>query len=480
MENDFFSDFGNGKSIFCRTLKSSLSLKGFPVYSLEENDPFQFSDIEILAKQNSPCFLFIDDYELFLPLVQHYCAIAPNHLRLVLSARTAVLERTRKSLIENGLSFSEISVDQLSDLEAERLVAIFDNAGLWGEQASLPHERKIALITSKNRRQLSLTLLDQLESPQILGRVTDLLTTLLANNDHKATVFAITLLEVVGSPLRASLISEVALNDSIYSPELRLNQSFRELFHINGSSVSTKSSLFALSILRNQFSSAYAVDRLLRIVDSFERERSNIREKQLIFKNLLRFSVIERLLPEKNKKVNLVRYYEELKRHSEWLTRDPHFWLQYAMTQINFEEFSIAQKYLNQAYALARTRHNYHTAQFDTQQARMWLQMGANHEDQSEAFKLFESAHNLLRSVASDLHKFWQYARYPTFYNAQYGKLSKGNRAAFEQACKSAISDIHRAVLSNELPFLEVSRSNQIREQLVAIVDEIANSRKNG
>ena len=472
------SDFGNGKTIFLRMLKSNLASDGGSVYYSDLSDPAQFGDLEVLARSGVRAFIVIDDYEQNIDLIKSFAALSAQNLRLVVSARTNTHERHREELIESGLVFSELPVDQLSMREVNSLVDIFDNAGLWGDLASLNHARKVRELADKHHGQLCLALLGVLESPQMRGKVNGLLSPLLAVPAYKDTIFAVSLLQALAAPLSASLVSEAARNDAIYSPELRTNENFKQIFRIHEGRIATKSSLFALSILRHQFSGPYIVDHLLAVVADFSgRELSP--EKERVFKELLRFSTVERLLPEQNKKANLLRYYEELKRRAEWLIRDPHFWLQYAMTQMQFDEFSKAQKFLDQAYALAKAKHNYHTIQIDTQQARMWLEQSAAMEEggQPSAYVFFEKANSMLKAVPNDMHKFWQLSRYETVFERRYAGFTKGQKAHFEQATKNAIHDIDRAVAEGSIPLHYVGRAEAIKGSLEQVVSKILKAR---
>lgn len=470
------AEFGNGKSMFLRGLKSLLALEGAVVYTVEAESQENFADLELVAGSQDLAYLFIDNYEAHLDLVHAFGALAPSHVRLILSARTNVNERFRSKLAETGLDLAEIAVDQLSDADIESLIRIFDNAGLWGSQAHLSHQAKIKIIDSDNKRQLSLVLLSIIESPQMLARVEGLIKPLLDQKERRDTVFGIALLEILNAPLNSSLVSEVAMNDEIYSPSLRGDFCFQQLFRIRDGKVSAKSSLFAMSLIRNQFQPDYIVDRLLKIAEKFD-GREVMPEKSRIFKDLLRFSVVERILPDRTKKANLLRYYEELKRRVFWLERDPHFWLQYAMTQMQYADYPKAQKFLDQAYALARTRLNYHTVHIDTQQARMWLEQSADAEDLGVAYDFFEKANSILKGVPNDLHKFWQLRRYSAVFNRQYERFSKGQRAHFEQACKNCTADISRTIRSGLLPFAERQRAEAIHDELQQVVDKIATSR---
>lgn len=469
------SDFGNGKSMFLRELKSQLALEGADVYSVETDDDSNFADLELIVKATTPTYLFIDNYDAYLDLIRSFGALAPAHVKLVLSARATLNERNRQHLGAAHIECAELAVDELSSEDIDGLIRIFDNAGLWGSQAHLSRDAKVAHIQERGA-QLSLVLLSIIESPQMIDRVRGLLEPLVSVAEYRDTIFAISLLQVLNVPLTSALVSEVAMNDSVYTPELRSNSNFMQLFRVNAGRISARSSLFSLALIRNQFQPSYIVDQLLRIVDRFD-GRDRFPDKDRIFKDLLRFSVVERLLPDKNKKTNLLRYYEELKRHAEWLVRNPHFWLQYAMTQMQFEEYAKAQKFLDQAYALARNREDYHTVQIDTQQARMWLEQASKAEAPGAAYELFEKANILLKSVPNDMHKFWQLHRYRLVYEKQYVNFSKGQQAYFEQASKNCIADITRALSGGLLPFADVQRAEMVRRGLTESVDRIKTGR---
>lgn len=468
------SDFGNGKTIFLRMLKSELALHGFEVYSVNGNDSALFHDLEYLVSLDAKACVVIDDYEQYLDLIKAFAALSPSNLRIIASARTNTHERHREELLRSGFEFSELSIDRLSAVEIDEFIKIFDNAGLWGGLASFDRQRKADQIADKYRGQISLLLLGALESPQIRAKISAVLDPLLAVEDYRKTIFAISVLQSLNAPLSASLVSEAAFNDAIYRPGLRSDSNFTQMFRIEHGKITTKSSLFAVSILRYKFSGSYIVDNLLEIMSSFGR-REAAPEMIQVFKELLRFSNVERLLPaDATKKANLLRYYEELKRRADWLIRDPHFWLQYSMTQMQFHDYSKAQKFLDQAYSLARTKHNYHTIQFDTQQARMWLEQSSQIvNDSGSAYLFFEKASTILKSVPNDLHKFWQLSRYESVFNKQYDGFTKGQKASFEQATKNAIHDIDNSIITGSIPPHHVVTAEAIKKSLEAIVSKI-------
>ncbi|MDN7495059.1 SIR2 family protein [Burkholderia gladioli] len=398
-------EFGNGKSVFVRALRSQLARDGVRVFTADQADSHQHDDLEQIVKRDISGCLVIDSYDKNIDLLSHYAELRPSKLKLIISARTSVHERLRPVLVESGLELNEIALDDLSVDEADQFIEIMDNVGYWGEKAALPLHAKQTIVNNDHHRQLSLNLLSLLSSPQMIERVRELVSGLLVNPQYRDTVFAIALLAANDRPLTSSLISEIALNDAIYSSNLRGNESFRQIFKIEGIKVAAKSSVFAVALISQQFQAAYIVDQLLKIVSAIDDGMDELREIQ---KSLLRFSVVERFLPAKQRMQNLVRYYENLKREIPWLKGDPHFWLQYGMAHLTYKHYDKAQGYFDQAYALAEKKYNYHTDHLDTQQARLFLLQAASIEDSARSFQLFSDGHKLLRGLSDDVHKYRQ------------------------------------------------------------------------
>ena len=181
-----------------------------------------------------------------------------------------------------------------------------------------------------------------------------------------------------------------------FSSSLRSDQNFRQAYNFDGQVVRAKSSIYGLAVVRNSFPASYIVEQLLKFVASVVDDRGDPKIIQYAFKNLMRFAVVERLLPDRNKKDSLVRYYEQIKRTVPWEKTEPHYWVQYAMALLTFQEFDRAQTLLDQAYALARSRYGYHTNNIDTQQGRLYLLRCLHAQDGVAAAAFFDDAHKVL------------------------------------------------------------------------------------
>lgn len=468
------SEFGNGKSTFLRTLRTQLALKGVRVFTADEADSHQHDDLDEIVKREIEGCLIIDSYDQNIDLLRHYAELKPEHLNLVVSARTSIHERLRTWFVNHGLEMNEITLDEMSLIEIERFIEIMDNLGYWGEKAALPDHSKQSIVSYDNRKQISLNLLSILSSPQMVIRVKDLLGNLLQDPKQKDTIFAIALLSAIDRPLTFSLISEIAMNGAIYQTSLRGNESFNQIFRVKGSKVIAKSSIFAIALISQQFQSTYIVDQLLKIVVAID---DGIDELHEIQKSLLRFSVVERLLPNKQRIQNLVRYYENLKREIPWLKKDPHFWLQYGMAQLTYKYYDKAQNYFDQAYALAERKHNYHTDHLDTQQARLFLLQAISIEDQTRSFQLFSDAHKIIRSLTDDVHKYRQVELYQEVFEKKFATFSKNQKATFERSCKTTLNDLNNAITTVWFGY-QPGTVTKVKTILEKVIESIKNRAK--
>lgn len=469
-------DFGNGKSTLLKLLRALLTAEGFPVFTAEQADINQQEDLELLVRGGEKGFLLIDNYEQNFDLVSHYAELKPSKLRLIISARTNVHERLRERLLQLELNPAEVSVDELSAPEAEEFVDIIDNLGYWGDKAALAHSAKVNTVLREHSAQLSMNLLALLSSPQMVQRVRDLIHPLLSNPKYRDTVFAIAVLSANNLQLSSSLVADVAFNNEIFGSGLRDHPSFKQLFTLAGTRISTKSSIFALLLISRQFESAYITEQLLKIVASIENSRAELYEKRELQKSLLRFSVVERLLPEAQRMQNLVNYYEKLKREVAWLKSDPHYWLQYGMARLTYKDYDKAQSYFDQAYALADSKYKYHTNHIDTQQARLYLYRATTNSDPAASFAFFADANRHLSRTPDDVHKYRQVERYTEVYEQRFSSFSKANKTNFEHACKLMLRSILKTSESNEA-FAKHKVTIRALQQLQLIVTSIEASR---
>ena len=425
------SDFGNGKTVFLREMISYLTINGKRVFEFNDIDGDYSKDIEQLSSLNCELYVVIDNYEMYIEVLQNILLLNDPKIYVILSTRSSNHDQNMQ-LIDKSDQIAQVNIDLLNDHEISDLNNIVDTVGLWSERAGLPEQRRFDLIKENNKSQFSHTLLNILQAPQIRDRIANLLSGLFKKEDNKDTILAICILEIMNIPLTYNNISEIALNNSIYNTVLINNTDFKQLFPSKNNQIISKSSLFARNLLAYHFNPNSTVTKLLEIAEKFHSVRNNSEFEKKIYKSLLRFAFIERVVPLTNKRDMLIRYYEQLKSRLGGLKNTPHFWLQYAMARIALDDYNNAQNYLETAYAKAYE--DYDTAYLDAQQARLWIKISIVELDQNKSMGYFKKAHNLLCNLYDDQYKYRQVEAYLEYFDTKYTKLSKKNKANFLNA----------------------------------------------
>lgn len=426
-------DLGNGKSIVLEMLAYELTVNGFHTYILRNNDGDYVSDLDQIIKHEGTAVIIIDNCSNHPGLIKHIFEVKADNLIYVFADRNS-----NDIKFNISLDFIEHNIDLLSSDEIASAVKIIDNLSTWQKFSALSTERKKRLVYEKYDAQLSLLLLGLINSPNIKTKIKQQTDLIYSNPDHKKSVFCICICEVANVEPTSSLVSEISGTNAIYHTSLRNSPPFNQIFKVNGATIKSKSSILSLSLLNNTFSDIYVRDVLLEIVERTDSIKDQDIEIKKIFKALLRFHIVERILPKNQSALD--RYYEQLKYRCTWLMDSPHYWVQYAMCRLSFSDYNRAQNYLTNAYQKAETKKgSYHTDNIDTQQARLYLNQCLDHNNSSECYKLFDKAHALLVKLPNEGRKFRQVLLYKKVFDLKYQSFSKKNKTDFEQACKKLL-----------------------------------------
>lgn len=465
------SDFGNGKTVFLRSLSFLLAKKGLPVYFVENDDLYNNHDLEILENSGKRTYLVIDGYDKQFDFLQHFSDISPVNITLILAARTPKHDIERDRLCTLKIFPDEFTIDELGDSEINNFIAILENIGHWDNgRVTLPHHEKFNQIKFKNKAQLQQSLFSILQAPQMLTRVNEITKGLCAKKSFKDTVFAISVLSALDFPLKPSMISEVAGNNEIYSSELRNNESFKNLFRLDRGIICSRSSVFSLTLIRHHFTPTYVVDEVLAIAKRMDNEASENKQHKNILKAILRFSGVESLFPERQRINNLVRYYEEVKRRINWLKQDPHFWLQYGMALLAYDDYEKSQRMINLAYEWAEKKRNYHTLHIDMIQSRLYMEMATKNTKPAESYKLFDKSIDLLRSISDDDAKFRYLEKIGPLFFACFNHYSKANKNNFVKKCELLNSELQAYIKISQPKGSSERRLNAIKDKLDEVI----------
>lgn len=465
-----YSELGNGKTTLLSIIRTMLLIEGYRVFYVGDLEEDFIGDLDLLMNSNQQVIVIVDGIEPYLEVLTHLSYVQPENIHFLAAARTADFERIGQKLRELSLNYIPIGVDELSEEDAVSFIHIVDNLGMWGSDAGKSVQQKLKILRQDHNYQLSLALLHLFKAPQIKDRLDSLLLKLLENKNYKQIVFCICILSMLDIPAELSLIADLVGNDEIYSLDLLSNPSLKQIFKVSHNNVSSRSGLFSIFLLQTYFSPSYITKQLQGIAHRLNSYSKKDSSQDKIFKATLRFSFIERLLPGAQKRSTLLEHYENLKVSVPWLKSDPHFWLQYAMANITFKDFSKAQTFLQQAYSLAYKKQHYDTQSIDTQQARLLILKSIGEADAASAFSLFEQAHHLMIKLDENVYKFRQVPLYKDFHDAWGAKLSKKNAILFQRSCQKILSDINLAESRSIIDHTSVAQSIKAKEALSAIL----------
>jgi hypothetical protein len=461
------ADFGNGKTIFLQELMASYSIENKDIFYLKNFDSNYLTDIEKLNALNREIYLFIDGYAQCLDIFDFLSDNNFNNLKFIFSERSTVHNGLRKDILDESKSI-EVSIDRISNDEVMEFIDIIDSIGYWGEKSNYSEHKKIEII-SKNNNELSLNLLSLFDSNHIKSKLKSIVTNI-RDPEYKNTLFAICLLEAIGVEMDQSLISEVACSNKIYEDAFKYNENISQLFKFQGNELLSKSSLFSLYMLQNTFQANYTIERLIILSEKFnELQNDNFINKE-IFRYLLRFNFVQRILPKDNQNSSLIQYYEKLKNTMNWLTRDIHYWLQYGMCRIALGEYSTAQKYLDTAYSFATQRDGYDTYYIDSQQSRLYLIQAEETHIAQESYKLFEQAHYIILTLPDDGYKFKRVKSYYDIYKKHFQKFSKKNKLGFIQVCENMLDTVKNMPRDKNYESYSVNKIYDISQNYLEII----------
>ncbi|WP_427195018.1 SIR2 family protein [Morganella morganii] len=472
------SDLGNGKSVITKILMSKLTRLGYSCYYHLFND-FNFSqDIDALSQLNKKIVIFIDDYNNCVEDVSYLIENCPSNIQIVLTTRHFGYEKTKQQLLSIDMkNFMSHNIDELSDAEVDNFIDIVDNLGEWGEKSGVSRNEKLADLDESARHQLSFLLLTILKSESIKLKIKEITDVALTDKKYKDTIFAILILDIIGLKLSKPLISDVATNNEIFNSGFSENDGVRNLFNISNGMIKTKSSTLSRFLVAYMLDKKYVVNQMLVVIEHVYKINVTARDHNLseLIKSLLRFSIVEKLLPQKRHEINY--FYEKVKGIIPSLMYDPHFWVQYAMSMIPFKDYPSAEKYLTTAYSLALRRDDYHTRNIDTQRARLHLLVSLTKEGH-EAFNEFKAGDDLIKLIPNDIYKYRQISRYRDVYEKIYPTFNNKQKVDYEHAVKRIIRESKSQDLIDDVTYkIGVNWLNKLRDNLGRIITLIEEDR---
>ncbi len=466
------SEFGNGKSVFLKQLRYILNKDGYKIYELLDYELDFVKDIDFLNSLNHEVVLFIDRYTDALDIVKYINTLNNNNIKLIVSDRISNHSHAKRVL--DDYNPYEIDIDILTDDEIDAFISLIHHLGEWGEISGNKQliEKK---FKDEYKKQISIFLLSLFESEQIKSSLDKLIFPLLKEENSKKTLLSILLLNLMDIELSRIIISEISSSDTIMDASFLEDYCFNELFNLDKGLIQIKSSILAKFIIKTYYTSPFLKEFLLNLIEKTQKLKESDKVWNKIERELLRFHFVEQLLDDDNKKAFLKNYFESLKQKKvlRWLEYEPHYWLQYAMSDIAYKNFPSAQKKLDTAYSLAERKNDYDFSAIDNQQARLYLLEAIEKSTRGDnAFQLFLKANNLLSLNENARYHAKQMTLYKKFYVEKYKDIPKKNKETFKDIIKERYQEILH--IKDEYPdiFFMVPEYYRCEQSLLFIIEK--------
>lgn len=410
-ENDIVitADLGNGKTVSVEYVIHDLAAKGFRVHRFTTDNKAARREINSIIKFKDPTVIVIDNYVPYLDFIDFVCMRRTGRpLRFLLTARSHVHEAFRERL-ENSLkttNIAEIDINRLSHSEIKSAISLIDSYGLWGEFSAFSDSDKFQLVLRGCDAQLHQLLLKIYSSPQISEKISEIFSDL--SSEVKRIVISVFILNAAGFNSDRTLINEL-MDGAPLIKLSNLDRSSVKLFWDDTTGrIRLKSSVLAEYYLTNLSEAAEVVENLTSMFLAAHKKKNLGPEYESFMRSLMSFSSLQKMLPRNGLRNATIQFYESIQ-NQDFTRKNPHYWLQYAIARLSFEDdLAEIAPYFQSAYKFAQTIH-YDTYQIDNHYARFLLVKATRDRDPDSSFELYREAKAILSKQMLHEKKHYPY-----------------------------------------------------------------------
>ncbi len=465
------SDMGNGKTMLIKGLSYILSNKNYNVYVFKKYYDNLNDEIERICSSNSSnTIIIVDNYNTNKKVIEAILTFRTKQI-LIVTERTVTNDLTFDWLREKSKKdFYEIDINHLDNGDISQCMSVLDNFGLWREYSTLNDFEKKEHLKIQCKSSIRLILLDIIKSTDIKNRI---------SNDIKQIAAEPIAYEALVLMFVSNILNwNIDLDDISYALDntIKGNRSFyrntiiKEYVDFINSEIKVKSPILSEVILTEIMDVKRIRETLVKAFKNFS-TNSSVSDYKKYMKTILSYASLQRIFnKEEGEDVfnyNIVQFFEDI-RSCTFCERNPHYWLQYAIAKLGERKYDVAKLYFDNAYTFAKKISSFDTYQIDNHYARYLLENTINNEYDTETFKAFKQAHNILTDEDHEKEKKYypfKVARlYYPFYEKFITKMSNDERKYFFKACdqiKRMIQKYKEAVPHSRIKF-EVRQAEEI------------------
>lgn len=448
-------ELGSGKTFMLEEIALKLMTAGWRVFKLSVTAREEIGELEAICEQPGKKLLIVENYQRHTDLLKWFSETKPQNTSLAITVRSTIHDLFSNDLSEifsNKIQEYDISV--LRPTETKNVVKLFNQYGLWGDRIGWGDERKENFIKQNCSNSLPSILVDILKSKHITERYKKLLTDFNNHGDVEAVLICTFSLEVIGFVPRISHIQEL-LGNKVNWSKLRTQTELKSIVDINANFVATKSSVLALHLLHSVFSAKKIVDTLIRMALSAS-ERKNSTEYSDILNAVMRYRNISSILPNENRLPSVINFYENIKNLPS-ASKNPQFWLQYAIACLALGQLERAERYFDDAYDFVYE--GYNTFKLDNSYARLLLEKSMLVGKMEDTIFLVDEAKDIILAQMRSEKRYYPYRVALGFFRV-YDRFAGQWTPKQDTYFKFIFSEIRR----NALLVSGISKSNYIQE----------------
>jgi hypothetical protein len=437
------SNLGNGKSVLLCQISAQAHDAGFKVFTFSKHSEGIDREIEQALATKGKLLFIVDNYPDWMSALAFIGNHRHERMSIVLSARSATHAAILPKLLEvlHSAETLELALDELTSAESSAAVIYLNRYGMWGERSTWSDRRKTDFLRITCRATWQNLLLKVLESPDIGQRLGVIVRAINNNAPYGEVLVKIIILTVSGYPLSTNDLADVC-GGQVLESAFRRSEAIKELVDFSRGEVSFRSAIAGEYLLKHITNPKSVVNNLIAILKRLDDPAFAAPQYFAMFKSLIRYSNMQRLLPHATEGRLAMYVYENVKtlKHCE---EQPLFWLQYAVACTAQNEFGRADTYFSNAYAYAKKLDWFDTYQIDNHFARFRLRRSIAFAESSEGMQDFRAAKKLILAQINRERLHYTYSVASLiggFYDAYQTKINATEKReimkAAEQICE--------------------------------------------
>ncbi|WP_176695496.1 SIR2 family protein [Phaeobacter sp. B1627] len=407
-----YSPLGHGKTVLSKILAAELGREHDVFVATRNQENFINEVHDIVANFKKP-ILIVDDFYRYSKHHRELAKLTADDAIFIFTSRLSVHESRKEELSAQFLNHDvvDLRIGELTQSDAENLVPLVNQAGMWGTMSELSDERKAKELISRADQGYQANFADILvglmNSSEMIGRIKKELEVL---KELSADAYSVVLLSIY-LEFTNNHIDELSIDQALKVNLSQVHDSdavsniFRLFFNpIDGGNGYFSGSIFA----------KYAMEKICNhndLIGVIEKSANNLadnyplhEEMKLVLVDLLRFNYLKVIASGDQVRLKRIRnLYSNLSSNPN-LNKDDLFWNAFGMCERALNNFEPAVKHFRTSISYAKLRGKFYIPYHAQNQLIVCLlERGVSLQiDSATAFSNFKEVLELLTIQAED------------------------------------------------------------------------------